>query len=515
MTAAVEAGIVARPRLGAALLGYRVVLVLGLLAQLAFGAVALFAPDMLSLVIGVEHIEFSYVWLGNVGVLLGASCLFFVPVARDPGRFAAFAWLGALGHGAGALYWIHVLSEPHGEDFWPWAVLDGSMAVLPAILLQVGLPPKARLGANTVAQIRAAFRKPASNGRLSLFRRVISIGLVVNVGFIGSAVFAPWVLRPFLGAQFVDLAPVWLGAAGTVLFAVSLLYLPIAADPEAAPGVAWLAVVSRFISVAFWASVAIQPERGAFWGYFASDLLIGGVLALLLQTGSAPENRVSAESLGRLARGFFAAVALRGQPVARRAAAATGALLAAVGGYFGWYYFVRQVPDVPFDNPADQYKYGVIGLGPASRIPLYIWEVMPGLCADALPDPKRGWASFGLIYEPGHDTPVGFARREIGYPSVEPNCSLCHTGTVRASASDPQQVIPGGPAHELDLESFQRFLYACSADPRFNADAILEAIRKKHPLGAVESAVYRYGIVPRNLSTSLRQWVSEFTERRS
>jgi hypothetical protein len=491
--------------MAAALVAYRVVAGLGVVALTGFALVALFAPDMLSLVIGVEHIEFSYVWLGNVGMLLAATSLFSIAALRDPEKLAAYAWLGALGHCTGALYWMRVLHDPHGQDFWPWALLDASLGVVPAIFLQIGLPAEARLGPHTMARIRAAFAQPASNGRLRAFRRVVGLGLVVNVGFIVSALFAPGVIKSSVGAQFVDLAPVWLGAAGVMLLAVSLLYVPLAADPESAPGVAWLAVISWFVVAAYWVSVATQPDRGAFWGYVASDLVIGLLLAFFLQTGSAPENRLSGASVARVLQGAVAAITLKSQPLALKVVGAVLAIGAAAGGYVGWYYFVRQVPDTVFANPEDQYKYGVIGLGPASRIPLYVWDVMPEVCSDALPDPKRGWASFGLIYEPGHDTPVGFAKREIGYPSVEPNCSLCHTGTFRASATDAPRTIPGGPAHALDLEGFQRFLYACASSPHFTADTVMSAMQKKHPMGAVESAVYRFGVLPAIQSGLARQ----------
>ena len=57
---------------------------------------------------------------------------------------------------------------------------------------------------------------------------------------------------------------------------------------------------------------------------------------------------------------------------------------------------------------------------------------------------------------------MGFSLRKIGYPALEANCSLCHTGTYRTSPTDTPKVILGAPAHTIDLEAFQHFLYACA-----------------------------------------------------
>jgi mono/diheme cytochrome c family protein len=341
------------------------------------------------------------------------------------------------------------------------------------------------------------------------FRRLALVGLLFNASFVASALFAPDAIRRTLGAQFVDLGGPWLGAVGVTLFAVSLLYVPATLDPEASPGVSWLLVASRLLSAAYWASVARQPDRAAFWAYFATDLGFGVVLGALLQAGLAPEGRISGASLARFARALFAAVTMHARPRVQQALAAVAAVVVAWTGYVGWVYFVRQVPDADFASPEERFKYGAIGLGPASRIPYYVWQVMPAICADAAGAAGApggdGWASFGFLYEPGHDTPIGLARREIGYPTLEPNCSLCHTGSYRPDAAGVPRVLPGAPAHELDLERFQRFLYSCSSDARFTGRAVTNAIEARHPLGLVERFMYEFAIVPTMKFTLARQ----------
>jgi hypothetical protein len=484
-------------RQGIALAAYRWTAMLGVFVDAGFAILALTSPDLLGLLFGVERVEFSYVWLGNLAVLLLARGLFVIACARRPERLRALAWVAVLGEGLICAYWLGVvLRAVHGTDFLPLFVMSGLFAVVPGALLTAGLASSDGGARAVFDRMRGALAARPRNTALLWFRRVALLGLLVNAAFIFGVPLTPGTLRNSLGAEFVDLGTIWLGAVAVMLFAVSLLYVPAALEPESAPGVSWLLIVSRALSGAYWVYVATQPDRAAFWSYFATDAAFGLVLAVLLQMGSAPEMRISARSLGGVLRGILAAIILRSRPAAERIAAAVVAVATAVAGYFGWYYFVRQMPDPSFTVAADQFKYGVIGLGPASRIPLYVWEVMPQLCPDELGEHPDGWATFGMLYEPGHDTPIGFAHREIGYPVLEPNCSLCHTGSYRVSLSDAAHVIPGGPAHQLDLQRFQRFLYACVADQRFNGASVVDAVEKKHALGPVGALVYRFGIVP-------------------
>ena len=66
-------------------------------------------------------------------------------------------------------------------------------------------------------------------------------------------------------------------------------------------------------------------------------------------------------------------------------------------------------------------------------------------------------------------------------PLVGLNCATCHTGTVRESPTSPRQIIPGMPAHQMDLQGYANFLTACAQDPRFEAGTLIEAIRKQDP----------------------------------
>ena len=168
---------------------------------------------------------------------------------------------------------------------------------------------------------------------------------------------------------------------------------------------------------------------------------------------------------------------------------------AAFVAYTLWDNLMRAEPDIAYSSAEDHYKYGAIGLGSDSRIPYWIWKVLPDMFPEKLPGPG-GWASLGLIYEDGHDLPIGFAKRHIGYDSVEANCALCHTGEIRRTADSKPEVILGGPAHTLDLQAFQNFLYGCAADARFTPANVMAAIARVHQFSWTESLIYRFLIIP-------------------
>src|SRR3546814_1440650 len=81
-----------------------------------------------------------------------------------------------------------------------------------------------------------------------------------------------------------------------------------------------------------------------------------------------------------------------------------------------------------------------------SGLPYWIWQVLPRVCGRHLPDPSRGYASLGLIYEEGKDLPIGMSKRN--YQGVERtflNCAVCHTSTVRDAPDAQPRIVLGMP----------------------------------------------------------------------
>jgi len=66
-------------------------------------------------------------------------------------------------------------------------------------------------------------------------------------------------------------------------------------------------------------------------------------------------------------------------------------------------------------------------------------------------------------------------------------------------------VVPGGPAHTMDLQGFQRFLYNAAGDARFNASVLMDAIGKQHQFSWTEGLIYRYLIIPATRVALLEQ----------
>src|SRR5436190_19456285 len=83
--------------------------------------------------------------------------------------------------------------------------------------------------------------------------------------------------------------------------------------------------------------------------------------------------------------------------------------LAAVVAGVGWYKLFREV-DVSFDRVEDDYKYGSIGSEATQGLPYWVWYVLPRVFGEYLPG-NGGYASLGFVWEPGHETPVGFSKK--------------------------------------------------------------------------------------------------------
>jgi mono/diheme cytochrome c family protein len=170
-------------------------------------------------------------------------------------------------------------------------------------------------------------------------------------------------------------------------------------------------------------------------------------------------------------------------------------LFAGVVAFGAWYKLFRAVPQ-HFDSIEERYKYGSIGNETAEGIPYWIWRVLPELFPEHLPGPG-GYRSLGFVYEPGHDTPIGFSTKTVGFPRVGFNCAACHTATYRTNASEPPKVVLTGPATRVDFQKYARFLVASGTDPRFTPDNVLEAIGRHVHLGRLDKALYRHVIIPR------------------
>lgn len=169
----------------------------------------------------------------------------------------------------------------------------------------------------------------------------------------------------------------------------------------------------------------------------------------------------------------------------------------------GWYKLFREVPQ-HFRTPEEYFKYGSIGTENEEGIPYWIWLVLPRVFPEYLPGPG-GYRSLGVAWEEGHETPVGFSKKTIGFPRVGINCALCHTATYRLTPTQSTQIVPTGPAQRFDAQRYLRFLWACASDPRFTADHLLPAIAYNIRLSWLDKQLYRYVLIPQTRKGLLDQ----------
>ncbi len=337
------------------------------------------------------------------------------------------------------------------------------------------------------------------------FSRVAWLGIVFNLIFVVTEIYAPNMVNVSFDVP-LTVTTVWNIAHAAMVLGLTLLYIPAALSPKRYPAYTWMIVVSRFVAVVLWASLMRQDH--AFLQALIPDATFGIVEGILLHMAMPAEGRISLRNFSNGLNLWFARVGASFQKPMVRVVTVLVVLLVAFIGYEGWYNLIRAEPDPLLADNAEHYKYGAIGLGQGSRIPYWIWKVMPGMFSDKLPTPGAGWASLGMIYEDGHDLPVGFSKRHIGFDSVEPNCSLCHVGLVRSAPGAKPQLILGGPANQLDLQGWQRFMYSSAADPRFNASNVIAAIDKIQKLSFMDSLLYRFLIIPMTKEGLMEQQVA-------
>jgi mono/diheme cytochrome c family protein len=172
-------------------------------------------------------------------------------------------------------------------------------------------------------------------------------------------------------------------------------------------------------------------------------------------------------------------------------------VLIAAGALFGWYKFFREEPqpDWVTATPEMRFKYGSLGAEHDAGIPYWIFIVLPRIFPEYLPRPG-GYAALGVAWEEGHDLPVGFTKKTIGFPRVANNCAVCHTAMYRTKENEPRRFEIASPGHTTNVEGFFRFLVDCAKDPRFNADNILAEIASVYDLPWIDEQLYRFLIIP-------------------
>ncbi len=196
-------------------------------------------------------------------------------------------------------------------------------------------------------------------------------------------------------------------------------------------------------------------------------------------------------------------------PVWKKRLLVAGVILAVLPSAIGFtasFKFFRQIDDGPFANAEERFKYGSIDGESKAGLPYWIWVVLPRVFPDYLPHSAQGgYYSFGVVWEQGHEMPVGFTKKIIGFPRVANNCAICHTSTYRTATNQNPVVVAAGPNHTANIQLLLRFLINCGASTRFNPDVLLPEIEKHTHFSLLDRLAWRYLIIPRTKQARIAQ----------
>jgi hypothetical protein len=150
----------------------------------------------------------------------------------------------------------------------------------------------------------------------------------------------------------------------------------------------------------------------------------------------------------------------------------------------------------------DHFKYASIGTEPEGGLPYRIWQALPILFRKEMG--ANGYAGFGMLYDErrqgtGSDLPVGVSIRAYrGIDVVWINCGFCHTGSYRMAEGDKRRIVPGMPAHTVDMHRFIRFLFDIAVDERFSAKHLFPAMEQAGgKLGWLDRLYFEYLVIPK------------------
>lgn len=341
----------------------------------------------------------------------------------------------------------------------------------------------------------SARRDGAAMNHASWFGRVVLLGVFVNIALALPTLILPNFVLGLLQRPLTH-EPMWAHFAALLLILLSLLYIPGAIDPLRYRLGAWLSVVSRLGGALFFLVTPFRHDWALFGLIDASFFVPEAILLALTERAAARE------SAGGLRKALTGSLRARWRWLA---VLGGGLAVAALLSLVTWYKLFRVAPVTEYASDEENFKYGSIGTEDEAGIPLHLWKVLPRVCPNLLPGPG-GYSSLGMIYEPGHDWPIGFSVKTIGFPRIGVNCGVCHTGTVREREDATPRLTVGGTAIQFDSQAYIRFLSDCAADPRFTADRILDEMDRDHaPLSALDRLLYRYVLVPQTQKALLAQ----------
>lgn len=436
-------------------------------------------------------------WTQLSGELLTLVTIFYLPGLRDVDRYRPHAWIAAvIARGTIALLCLSGVLFFHApKAFFLWGVVELVIGgVLSWILCglekaETGrfLPPRSEWNGGprpiwtpTVVNVK---NPQAVECWKTVYCWVAWIGIAANCIFVLPLVFAPhWMLR-MLGVTAMPV--LWAQMAGLLLGLVSVFYIPATRDPDRYRLFAWLAILpSRSAGVLF-CTVAVV-------GLGANDAFGMGVLLDLPFAVAQTIILSRLEACERWGEPGWGTWSWRNWW--RMGVAFAAALV--VLGTIGWHKLAREYrQELANDSMEEYFKHGSVGTEDKNGLPYWIWITLPDVFPEYLPKPG-GYSSLGFLWEPGTEIPVGFSKRKIGFDRIGINCAMCHAGSVQVPGEARPRIYVGAPAVTVDVLGYQRFLFACANDPRFNAATLMPAIARQTRLSWLDNLLYRFALIP-------------------
>lgn len=477
---------------------------LGALLSFVFALALMLAAPRVLAAFGVGGSPIT--WTQLCGELLTLISIFYLPPLLNIDRYRPHGWIAAVvvRGTTGLLCCAAVLGSGASQLFLIWGLTEFAFGLVQVYLLHRlegtengrGAKPASEWNGGARPSWNPELPRAVDSTRVAGWKRayhwVAWIGIGANMIFVLPLVFVPhWMLR-MLGVPSEPV--IWAQLAGLFLGLVSVFYIPAIGDVDKYRLFAWLAILPSRTAGFTFCTVAVVC-LGAHEAF-----LLGVLLDLpfaFLQTIILARLDVAERALERLPRPSA------WQPWWRPIAA----LLVAVSilGTIGWHKLMREYPQTLVNDSVEEYfKHGSIGAEDAQGLPYWIWVSLPVAFPEYLPKPG-GYAALGFIWEPGSEMPVGFTRKRIGFDRVGINCALCHAGSVQVPGEAIPRCYLGAPANTANVLGYQRFLFACAKDPRFNGTTLMPIIARQVRLSLADQALYRTLLIPATRKALLKQ----------
>src|SRR5947207_2623513 len=356
-----------------------------------FAMAATFSPDQLAMLVGIGRIAFSYVWVGQAGMLMFLIALLSIPALYNPRKFRVYVWILSFGTLLEGIFWYRASHATNGSVFAPFATFWLTIGIVEVLIILLLAEREVRLNWHNFIAIldECCEAIDEKNAFLRLFGYVVIVKVVVSLFPIYAHLFNhDWLSFP-IGKGVLFNSNVWISLSGIELLVVTMLLIPTGFIPTRFWSYCWLTILCSVIPTICCLYVAREPLHRGFLFYALINFIFALAMFVPFQIGAPKEKKFSPDNFQRFLSFLSNTLALHGQPVIIRALAFCVFVVALLITGTMWYYFFRAVPDLNYGSDELQLKYGAIGLSIETRVPFYLFEAMPEVFPELIP-PQGG-----------------------------------------------------------------------------------------------------------------------------